>query len=678
MLQSKSVCATSYASSTNSTPFRYKPLGSRQPEIRLIKLKAADAARDPVHLELFHDNLSNPTEYSALSYTWGAPYVGLPSEWDDSSCKVRILVNGQEFYVRKNLESALRHFRSAREGHRAFWIDAVSINQSDDEECRTGVLQMKQIYEKSQGAIVWLGPAHALTAVAFSKINAVSESWEAQSTGCQTRPLDEDNIAEYREVLLEEFIDTRSIQLWEAIVWFFNCFWWHRVWVVQEVMVAPSTVIVCGQYSLWFHEIMNVWRTLSQHVNSMDGVAAFSRHSKEHLVLKEAYWGARHAAEIGRLLVEHEHKAASVFNLLDVLPILRARGCSDPRDKIYAAIGLANEGAIISPDYASSVDETYVLAARQLITRKQDLNVLLYCEPAGPGSNLPSWTPDWQRRQVCPRRPLAQQFLGLRNHTLGNFYNASGGRALGVDFANHSRTLLLQAIWVANISFVGEPTMPSLPSSVTEPNSLPRDDWYYASEARKAAESDHLNRGKISEYGWLDDWFVWQCNASADCSTLLAENESWQYSSEASALQFDQIIYGPTITDLSNDTFRHAFLRSVCADVRLTDTYHFNGRMGPENDEMMPSASQYFAAVSRVLLGRTFMASATGLMCLGPSETQPNDAIFVVLGSDVPFILRPIENGDFTFVGECYVHGIMDGELFKTGPDPHVIQVRVV
>ena len=146
-------------------------------------------------------------------------------------------------------------------------------------------------------------------------------------------------------------------------------------------MVARSTVIVCGQHSVWFHEIMNVWPALSQPINSMDGVAAFSRHSKEHLVLKEAYWGARHAAEIGRFLVEHGHNAASVFNLLDVLPILQARGCSDPRDKIYAALGLANEGAIISPDYASSVDETYVLAARQLILRKQELNILLYCEP---------------------------------------------------------------------------------------------------------------------------------------------------------------------------------------------------------------------------------------------------------------------------------------------------------
>ena len=158
------------------SPFQYKPLGFEFPEILLIKLKPASDVRDPIHFELFHDDLGNLTDYSALSYTWGAPHEGLPPEWDDTDCKVPILVNGCEFHIRKNLESALRHVRSAREGHQAFWVDAISINQNDHEERRKGVLQMKQIYEKSLGTIVWLGPAHVLTTAAFSKISAASES----------------------------------------------------------------------------------------------------------------------------------------------------------------------------------------------------------------------------------------------------------------------------------------------------------------------------------------------------------------------------------------------------------------------------------------------------------------------------------------------------------------------
>jgi hypothetical protein len=40
---------------------------------------------------------------------------------------------------------------------------------------------------------------------------------------------------------------------------------------------------------------------------------------------------------------------------------------------------------------------------------------------------------------------------------------------------------------------------------------------------------------------------------------------------------------------------------------------------------------------------------------------ETNDLICVLYGGDVPYVLRP--NGDrFYFVGDCYVHGLMDGE----------------
>ena len=113
-----------------------------------------------------------------------------------------------------------------------------------------------------------------------------------------------------------------------------------------------------------------------------------------------------------------------------------------------------------------------------------------------------------------------------------------------------------------------------------------------------------------------------------------------------------------------------AFRRTICADVLLTDTYHFNGCMGPENDETTPSPNQFFAAVSGVLYGRTFIASTTGLIYLGPEETQANDVIFVAMGADILFALHPQEDGNFKFVEECYVHGIMDGELFRSEANP--------
>jgi hypothetical protein len=92
----------------------------------------------------------------------------------------------------------------------------------------------------------------------------------------------------------------------------------------------------------------------------------------------------------------------------------------------------------------------------------------------------------------------------------------------------------------------------------------------------------------------------------------------------------------------------------------------------------MPSPNQFFAAVSRVLYGRAFMASTTGLICLGLEETQAEDVIFVAVGADVPFALRPQEDGNFKFVGECYVHGIIDRELFRSEASLTMQEVQIV
>jgi hypothetical protein len=48
---------------------------------------------------------------------------------------------------------------------------------------------------------------------------------------------------------------------------------------------------------------------------------------------------------------------------------------------------------------------------------------------------------------------------------------------------------------------------------------------------------------------------------------------------------------------------------------------------------------------------------------IAPRKSQVSDIICVFYGCSVPIVLRPIEGTKgFQFIGECYVHGIMDGE----------------
>ena len=45
------------------------------------------------------------------------------------------------------------------------------------------------------------------------------------------------------------------------------------------------------------------------------------------------------------------------------------------------------------------------------------------------------------------------------------------------------------------------------------------------------------------------------------------------------------------------------------------------------------------------------------------------DVVCVLNGSVVPFALREIQDGAFHLVGECYVHGLMNGEILHLGKE---------
>jgi hypothetical protein len=74
----------------------------------------------------------------------------------------------------------------------------------------------------------------------------------------------------------------------------------------------------------------------------------------------------------------------------------------------------------------------------------------------------------------------------------------------------------------------------------------------------------------------------------------------------------------------------------------------------------------YCHQLCTIARGRRPMLVSGTYLGIGPYDTEPGDLIFILLGSDVPYVLR--RNGEddkLRLVGEAYVDGIMDGEVFK-------------
>lgn len=55
--------------------------------------------------------------------------------------------------------------------------------------------------------------------------------------------------------------------------------------------------------------------------------------------------------------------------------------------------------------------------------------------------------------------------------------------------------------------------------------------------------------------------------------------------------------------------------------------------------------------------------TTTGFIGLAPHGTRAGDLIYIILGANVPYALRPrSDNVGFELIGEAYVQGIMQGE----------------
>jgi hypothetical protein len=82
-------------------------------------------------------------------------------------------------------------------------------------------------------------------------------------------------------------------------------------------------------------------------------------------------------------------------------------------------------------------------------------------------------------------------------------------------------------------------------------------------------------------------------------------------------------------------------------------------------------------SVYTAIQNRKFFVTREGYLGLGPREMQVGDEVYVLHGSNVPFVLRPKSRPPidesynppypiFSLVGACYLHGIMDGEACES------------
>jgi hypothetical protein len=70
--------------------------------------------------------------------------------------------------------------------------------------------------------------------------------------------------------------------------------------------------------------------------------------------------------------------------------------------------------------------------------------------------------------------------------------------------------------------------------------------------------------------------------------------------------------------------------------------------------------------LGNVAMGRRLITTEKGYIGMAINKARQGDLLVVALGATVPFVLRPNEqDGTYAFVGETYIHGIMEGEAIN-------------
>jgi hypothetical protein len=92
------------------------------------------------------------------------------------------------------------------------------------------------------------------------------------------------------------------------------------------------------------------------------------------------------------------HDPADSLQLLDLMCVHWLTLASDPKDKIYALVGIAADCRIRQPaiDYSGTEKHACVKAVKFLLDTRKNLDIICYSHPVITTGGLLSWAPNWQ------------------------------------------------------------------------------------------------------------------------------------------------------------------------------------------------------------------------------------------------------------------------------------------
>lgn len=608
----------------------YPDLNLQIKQIRLLEIHQG-AFLDQIRCSLSTALLTESPQYDALSYVWG-----------DSHAEKPVMADGIPVRVTENLDAAMRHLR--RLDRSIFvWIDALCINQENTPERNHQVTMMGDIYQGAQEVFAWLGELDAETDKVLSMIEIFSSDVMLHWDPALPQAIAEDMV---------------SASQFEGLCRLLGRQWWTRVWTVQEAILPERLIFVCGERRVDAASFFGFSSSFARHMSSCCGQFFLSQNQS---MLRSLRY------QVDSLYtMEYFRAKKSTTIVSQQIAYYRTRSCKDPKDKIYGFLGFGWEGfekTDIQPDYSLSDQSVYEEIAGRMMEKRGGLDLLLEVLPEQSLRNntrmkhLPSWVPDWTisvpLNAVRPMFNIRQPHGTLRQYEADA--NISVQKDVGTSVSYH------------------EPGKLALPAAIFG-------DIEALGDSRKASDRE-MRTARFEDVLTIQRW--------RSLAHIDAEADRLYFNSNQLNMHKDDLI-----------TVEDAFWEVLCSSILLAspDGLSIGGQAltqgAPEAREAYAEAvkilgkpiqhypeqraTQFVSSILRSIGSRRFFTLKNGWMGLAPFTVRNGDQVAVFRGGTVPYIIRPHgdpEKKEWTYIGDAYVHGAMDGEALDLAEYENIVLV---
>jgi hypothetical protein len=528
---------------------------------------------------------------------------------------------------------------------------------------------MDLVYSYAYQVLIWLGESSS----AFEVLDGVS-----RLVHLWAKEHDLDSIMPKFQYLKDENDGQNTPQYTDtdlhmtSLLSLYDCRWFHRLWVLQEVALARSATVFYGRHNISWEYVgiaASILRTNYALINR-------PLLSKEK---KEVPTGLLNAYFMYRISTSQRLLKPLCFSFHQLLRLTRQFKCKENRDKIFGLLAIPTTDSIarkIVPDYKKTDAEIYRSVAWTLIEGSPSLDVLSSVqhdterhEPEMPDSSHPAIETDLGRTQLNGPRSYSPdlpswvpQWHFVRTQALGLLepdenFAASRGIGACISSSTNLHTLKIAGNTVDSVATIREYGPDDFemhrlhPYGAASGELVPEIDEYLDfSDQYQVVTGKNVRKLPIRPTTKED---------LQDIAIILTSGKTWlglpvQDPKSHLAGFAKCLVEGLIRWTLNDNVFGgvsepHENKPRISVDdlVALSST----------EDDMIRFRNAAVAACRE----RTCFNTASGLRGLGPAAMRPGDSVCVLYGASMPFVVRP-EGAAYRLVGECYVHGLMRGQ----------------